>query len=91
MEKVNPNVVALSLGITASILYVICLIAVAILPIQTMVPLVNNLIHSVDFTGMMTKNISFAGSIIGVLAWFLIAMATGYIYAFVYNWVGEKF
>ena len=91
MQKLKPNVVALSLGITAVILYILCLVLVAILPIQMMVPFVNNLVHSVDFRGMMTNNITFAGSIIGIIAWFLIALVTGYIFALVYNWTADKF
>ena len=90
MEKLNQNVVALSLGITSIVLYIICLILVAIFPVQMMAPLVNNLIHSVDFTGMMTKNITFSGSIVGIIAWFIIAAVTGYIFAFAYNWIEGK-
>lgn len=91
MQKLKPNVVALSLGITAIMLYILCLVLVTILPIQMMVPFVNSLIHSVDFRGMMTNNITFAGSIIGIIAWFLIAAVTGYIFALVYNWAVDKF
>lgn len=90
MEKLNSSVVALSLGITAAVLYVICLIVVAIIPLNMMTPFVNNLQHSIDFTGMMAKNITFAGSIIGIVGWFLIAAATGYIFAFAYNTLTEK-
>ena len=32
MEKLNPNIVALSLGLTATVFYVACLIIVAITP-----------------------------------------------------------
>ena len=90
MEKLNPNVVALSLGVTAAVLYVICLAIVAITPLNMMTPFVNNLQHSLDFTGMMAKNITLTGSIIGIVGWFVIAAATGYIFAFVYNWLLEK-
>ena len=89
MEKLKPNVVALSLGVTAVILYVLCLVLVAILPLGMIAPFMNNLVHSVDFRGMMTNNITFAGSIIGIIAWFLIAAVTGYIFASVYNKIGE--
>ncbi|MBI2653702.1 hypothetical protein HYX02_02715 [Candidatus Woesearchaeota archaeon] len=90
MAKLNPNKVALSLGITAVVLYIICLILVTIFPLQMMAPFVNNLIHSVDFTGMMTKNITLNGSIVGIVAWFIIAAVTGYIFAFVYNQIEGK-
>lgn len=90
MAKLNPNKIALSLGITSTALYIICLILVAVFPVQMMAPLVNNLIHSVDFNGMMTKNITLSGSIVGIAAWFIIAAVTGYIFAFVYNRIEGK-
>ena len=89
--KLNPNAVALSLGITSAMLYIVCLVFVAVIPIQMMTPFVNNLQHSIDFTGMMTRNITLFGSIIGIIGWFIIAAVTGYIFAFVYNKVSEKF
>ena len=90
MEKLKPNVVALSLGLTSAILYAVCLVIVAIVPVGMMGTFVNNLQHSMDFTGMMTKSISFAGSVIGIIAWFLIAAVSGYLFAVVYNWASEK-
>lgn len=90
MEKLKPNVVALSLGITSAILYVLCLIAVAITPLSMMTPFVNYLQHSIDFTGMMTKSITFAGSIVGIIGWFVISALAGYIFAFAYNWTAER-
>lgn len=88
--KLKPNIVALSLGITSVVLYVICLVLVAITPAGALVPFMNSLIHSVDFSSMMTKSITLTGSVVGIIAWFVIAAITGYIFAFVYNWVLEK-
>lgn len=67
MEKLKPNVVALSLGITAVVLYAICLVLVAIFPTRMFVPFTNSLIHGFDFSGMMTKGITFSGSMIGII------------------------
>ncbi|MBI2558698.1 hypothetical protein HYW20_05220 [Candidatus Woesearchaeota archaeon] len=91
MEKLNGNIVALSLGITAIVLYVICLAIVAFIPIPLVVSFVNALQHSIDVSGIVVKNISLAGAVTGVIGWFVIAAATGYIFAFVYNKVAEKF
>ena len=55
-----------------------------------MTPFVNNLQHSIDFTGMMTKNITFAVSIVGIVGWFLIAAAAGCVFVFIYNLLAEK-
>jgi len=90
MEKLRPNVIALSLGMTIVVLYVICLVLVAIFPVGMLVPFTNSLIHSVDFSGMMFKSITMTGAIIGIISWFLIAAITGYVFAFVYNWVLQK-
>ncbi|MEK6947195.1 MAG: DUF5676 family membrane protein [Nanoarchaeota archaeon] len=90
MAKLNANVVALSLGLTSAILYAVCLIIVAIVPVGMMGTFANNLQHSIDFSGMMTKSITLAGSVIGIIAWFFIAAVSGYIFALVYNWVSEK-
>ena len=90
MEKLNQNVVALSLGVTSAILYILCLIVIAITPVPAVVSLVNSLQHSIDFSGIATKDITFLGSIIGIIGWFIIAAVTGYIFAFVYNWIIKK-
>ena len=90
MEKLNPNVVALTTGITASIISIACLIFVAIFPLPTVVYVANNLVHSIDFSSIATKSITLTGSVMGVILWFIIATAAGYIFAFMYNWIGEK-
>ena len=91
MEKLNANAVALSLGITTVILSFICFILIAILPMQIVVSGANTLFHGINFSSIAAKNISFVGLITGVIIWFLVATAIGYIFAIVYNWIGEKF
>lgn len=91
MEKLNPNVVALSLGATTTVLYIICLALVAITPVPLIVSFVNALQHSIDVSGIVTKSTSFSGAVTGIVGWFIIAAATGYIFTFIYNWLGEKF
>ena len=91
MEKLNANVVALSLGFTTTVLYVICLALVAITPIPVVVSFVNALQHSIDVSNIVAKSISATGIIFGIAGWFIIAAATGYIFTFLYNWLGQKF
>lgn len=91
MEKINANVAALSLGFTTTVLYIICLVIVAITPIPVVASFVNSLQHSIDVSGIVTKGISVTGIIIGIVGWFIIAAATGYIFTFIYNWIGSKF
>lgn len=90
MEKLNPNVVALSLGATTTVLYIVCLALVYITPIPVVVSFVNALQHSLDVSSIVTKSFSFGSAVIGIVGWFIIAAATGYIFSFLYNWIGEK-
>lgn len=91
MEKLNPNAVALSLGITTAMIYIICLIFIAFLPLQTIITITNSLMHGIDITNIATKNITLVGTIIGFVLSFVGAAAIGYVFAYVYNWIGEKF
>lgn len=90
MEKLKPNVVALSLGIVAAVTYVACLIIVAILPLETVVMLVNSLFHGIDFSSIATKRITLAGSIGGIIGLFAASAVFGYFFASVYNWLRGK-
>lgn len=90
MEKLKPAIVALSLGITAVALYILCLVFIAVLPLQAIISFTNNLVHGIDVSSIAAKNITLAGSIAGIIGVFFIGAAAGYIFAFVYNWAGKK-
>ena len=91
MGKLNPNAVALSLGITASVISLICFILIAILPLNIVIKGTNTLTHGIDMSSIAAKNITLISLITGVVLWFLIAAVIGYIFAFAYNWLIEKF
>lgn len=91
MEKLNANFVALSLGITISIVYIVCLIFVAIFPLQTIITFGNYFVHGIDISSIATKNITISSSIIGLVLVFLSSAVSGYIFAFVYNWLIDRF
>ncbi len=91
MEKLNPNIAALSLGITAAAADLVCLIFIAAFPLNAVIKASNALIHGIDVSGIATKNISLAQAISGIFGWFAIAAVSGYIFAFAYNWLAEKF
>ncbi len=90
MEKLKPNAVGLSAGITASILSAICFILVAVLPLKVMINLANNLVHTIDFSSIAVKEVSLSGAAIGIIAWFIIGTVTGYLFAVIYNKISSK-
>lgn len=85
----DKKVVALSLGITTSIVYIICLALVAILPLQTIVAYTNYMVHGLDVSSIAAKNITFLGAIIGLVEAFLTSAIIGYVFAMVYNWFAD--
>ena len=90
MEKLNSHVAALSLGFTTTVLYAVCLAIIAITPVPVIVSFVNSLQYGIDVSGIVTRNYSISGILIGIIGWFIIAAVTGYIFSFIYNWIGNK-
>jgi len=90
MEKLNQNAAALSFGIITAIVYVACIIFVAIVPLETVIAVGNLFVHGIDISSIATKNITVARSVIGFIAVFLSSAVIGYVFAYLYNWIGEK-
>ena len=91
MEKLNPKVVGLSVGIVSGIVYLVCLAFIASFPLQTTINVGNYLVHGIDISGIAAKNTTLIGSTIGLIIIFLGGASIGYIFAFVYNWLNKKF
>ncbi len=90
MEKLNQNAVALAFGITVALVYVVCLIFVAIFPLQTVITIGNYFVHGIDISSIAIKNITFGRSITGLIVVSLSSAVIGYVFAYLYNWIGEK-
>ena len=90
MEKLNQNAIALAVGITTALVYAVCLIFVAIFPLETVVAIGNYFVHGIDISSIAAKNITLAKSIIGLVTVSLSSAITGYIFALTYNWIAEK-
>jgi len=91
MEKLNQNAVALAFGITTALAYIACLVFVAVFPLETIIAFGNYLVHGIDISSIATKSITLAKSLAGLAVIFLSSVAAGYIFAWLYNWIGEKF
>ena len=90
MEKLNQNAVALAFGITMALVYVACLVFVAIFPLQTVIIVENYFMHGVDISSIAAKNVTLANSLVGLVAVFFSSIVAGYILAWLYNWFGEN-
>ena len=90
MEKLNQNAVALSFGIITAVVYAACIIFIAIAPLETVITVGNLFVHGIDISSIATKNITVARSVIGFIVVFLSSAVAGYVFAWLYNLIGEK-
>lgn len=90
MEKLSTKAVSLSFGITTASVYIACVIFVAVAPLETTIAIGNSLVHGIDISSIATKRISFITATIGLVVSFIGTVAIGYIFASLYNWIGEK-
>ena len=90
MEQLKPNVVGLSVAIVTALVYLVCLAFVAIFPLETVATFGNYFVHGIDLSSIAAKDIKLSDSIIGFVIVTLSAYIAGYIFALVYNWLGQK-
>ena len=90
MERINQNAIALAVGVTTALVYLVCLIFVAVFPLETVITVANYFVHGIDISSIATKSITLAKSIIGLVIVSLSAAITGYIFALLYNWIVER-
>jgi hypothetical protein len=90
MYKLNQNAVAFAVGITTALVYLVCLVLVAVFPLETIVKVGNYFVHGIDISSIATKSITIGKSIIGLIVVSISSAATGYVFALMYNWVVES-
>lgn len=90
MKKLNSNKVALSLSATALIVYLVCLVFVAVAPLEATIAVSNSLFHGIDLSGIATKRIELASTTMGLIITFAGTYVIGYLFAAIYNLIGEK-
>ena len=90
MGNINPNAAALSGGISADVISLLCLIFVAIAPAETVASVANSLFHGLDVSSIATKSISVGKSIMGLIILFIVGAIIGYVFAVAYNKLSEK-
>ena len=78
MGSINPNAAALAGGITVDAISIVCLIFVAIAPIEAVASVSNSLFHGLDVSSIAVKSISIGSSIIGLAILFLLLHTTSF-------------
>lgn len=90
MEKLNQNAVAIAVGMTTALVYIVCLIFVAVFPLETVVTVGNYFVHGIDISSIAAKSITIEKSVIGLIIASISSAVTGYIFALLYNWIAKR-
>ena len=90
MEKLKPKVMALSFGIVGGLISLVCLLFVALSPLELVIRVSNSFMHGIDVSSIAAKDTGFADSVLGFVIVVLGSMAVGYIFAVLYNWLNER-
>ena len=80
--KINPVPFALASAVTAAVLWIVCSLAVYVLPGQ-MMSMSGEMVHA-NLSGMHW-NLTLGGVLLGLVGWALMAGIFGWIMALVYN------
>ncbi len=83
IEKLNAKRVSLSLAIVFGIISIVCAILIAVVPEGTL-NLFGSIFHGIDITKIQTT-MTFVGAILGTIVTILLALITGWLFAFIYN------
>ena len=89
MDELNKKVVGLSLGITSTIIYLICAIWYTIAP-KSLIGYGNYLFHGIDLSSITSKTITFSSVVIGLILIFISGYLIGILFVMLYNYFIKK-
>ena len=87
--KHNPNAVANAFAVNSGVLYVVCRVAVMLLPDLTMT-VAQSWFHGLEINQVSGWELSLGSFVLGVVTLAVAAWFTGYAYAMVYNYFLKK-
>jgi len=87
-EKLNPKIVSLSLVGVAVILSLLCALLIAFAPEVTL-KFFGSIFHGIDMTKIAAP-ITLSGVLTSLVALVIVAFATGWLFAMIYNHLSDK-
>jgi hypothetical protein len=85
MATLNIVRVGLAAGVTSALLYVGCMITMRLLPEETTIRFFNSLLHGMDVTSVLQREVALGNAVIGIGSWFVICFVLGVLFAAMYN------
>ena len=90
MEKLNKNAFGLTLASTSGIIYLICAVLYSIAPSLT-INYGNYIFHGLDISSIITKQIAFTDTLIGLILITISGYLAGVLFATLSNYFNNKY
>ena len=85
MKRIHIRSLGFAAGITASLLYLGCALVMNFTDTETTRTFFNSIFHGIDIGNMLSMNISFKETVLGLVQTFIIAWLNGATIAAIYN------
>lgn len=90
MDKLNPGVIALTLGSVSGIFYLACVLLFAVAP-RAGIKLANTMVHGLDLTSIMRASMAPLGTIlVGLVEIAILGYLVGGLFAVIYNYFAKQ-
>ena len=90
MKTINYKKFGIATGLTATILYLVCILIMTITGKEGTIKLFNSLLHGLDVTSVTRMNVPFLESLIGIVLTFILGWLIGACIGALYNWQIKK-
>lgn len=90
MNRIHIKSFGLATGVTATLLYVGCVVVMKLTGPELTKEFFNSLLHGIDISTILRMDVSITETILGLLQTFMIAWLTGASIASVYNVVSNR-
>ncbi len=85
MQKLSPMRFGIAIGVAGAILYIVCMIFMAVVPNENVVWFSNSLLHGVDIKSVMRESVPLLQSLVGIGSTFVGGLIFGSLSACLYN------
>lgn len=89
MQSLNVQRFSLAFGVASALLYVGCVVFMAILGKQSTIVFFNSLLHGLDVRLIIRMDVPFQDTIIGIIETFILGWVFGAVIGVVYNFGTE--
>lgn len=85
MQKLSPLRFGIAIGVAGAILYIACMVFMAVTPKENVAWISNSVLHGVNIQSVMRESVPLVQSLVGIVSTFVGGLIFGSLSACVYN------